>query len=250
MCLGSWGLLAYRAVAQDETIQNAAVRDDLVSPSNVEKLIAEKEALVVPTVSNPKIPVAATDKYLQLNPQGLSSQLLSHGDGSDNTNPMASENGGRDGVEATQTPDDEVDNNDFFDDELGVLRVRSRPVGTDSELGILRVRPTEDAPLEQAPEPNRQASVFLTGRANVFGGNNLFRTSNPIDDRIYQAGIGIFAFPNLSDDTNLVLSAEANLARYEDLSVVDFNELQFQAGIRQRLGQRSFGQINWAQSKP
>ena len=82
-------------------------------------------------------------------------------------------------------------------------------------------------------------------RSNVYGGGNLFRTPNPIDDRIYQAGVGVFAFPRLSANTNLVLSAETNLARYEDLSVVDYNELQFQAGIRQRLGQRSYGQINW-----
>ncbi|MEM6251432.1 MAG: hypothetical protein AAF821_00790 [Cyanobacteria bacterium P01_D01_bin.156] len=133
----------------------------------------------------------------------------------------------------------------IIDDELGILRVRSRPIGIDGELGVLRIRPTEDVPLEVEPEPTRQTTVFLTGRANVFGGNNLFRTPNPIDDRIYQTGLGVFAFPKLGDKTNLILSAETNLARYEDLSVVDYNEIQFQAGIRQRLGRRSYGQINW-----
>ncbi|MBX2863026.1 MAG: hypothetical protein KTR27_05685 [Leptolyngbyaceae cyanobacterium MAG.088] len=132
-----------------------------------------------------------------------------------------------------------------IDDELGILRLRSQPVGLDSELGLLRIRPTEDVPLEVEPEPTRQNTVFLTGRANVYGGNNLFRTPDPIDDRIYQLGIGIFAFPRLSDTTNLVLGAEANLARYEDLSVVDYNEIQLQAGIRQRLSKRSYGQLNW-----
>ena len=132
-----------------------------------------------------------------------------------------------------------------IDDELGILRLRPQPVGMDSELGLLRIRPTEDVPLEVEPEPTRQTTVFLTGRANIYGGNNLFRTPDPIDDRIYQTGVGVFAFPRLSDTTNLVLSAEANLARYEDLSVVDYNELQFQAGIRQRLGRKSYGQLNW-----
>lgn len=142
-----------------------------------------------------------------------------------------------------QSTDDDGDG--AIDDELGILRLRSQPVGVDSELGILRIRPTEDVPLEVEPEPTRQTTVFLTGRANVYGGNNLFRTPDPIEDRIYQTGVGVFAFPRLSDSTNLVLSAEANLARYEDLSVVDYNELQFQAGIRQRLSQRSYGQLNW-----
>ncbi|MGD1853536.1 MAG: hypothetical protein ACFB2W_04730 [Leptolyngbyaceae cyanobacterium] len=154
---------------------------------------------------------------------------------------------------AEQPADDEDDasnssDDELGDDELGILRVRSQPVGSDSELGVLRVRPNNpnnEVPIEVEPEPTRRTSVFLTGRSNVYGGNNLFRTPNPIDDRIYQAGIGIFAFPRISDTTNLVISAEANLARYEDLSVVDYNELQFQAGIRQRLGKRSYGQLNW-----
>ncbi|EKV01944.1 hypothetical protein Lepto7375DRAFT_4139 [Leptolyngbya sp. PCC 7375] len=145
----------------------------------------------------------------------------------------------------SQTDEDEDERNGAIDDELGILRVRSQPIGIDSELGILRIRPTEDVPLEVEPEPTRQTTVFLTGRANVYGGNNLFRTPNPIDDRIYQTGIGVFAFPRIADGTNLLLSAEANLARYEDLSIVDYNELQFQAGIRQRLGQSSYGQLNW-----
>lgn len=132
-----------------------------------------------------------------------------------------------------------------IDEELGILRVRSQPVGIDGELGVLRIRAIEDVPLEVEPEPTRQTTVFLTGRSNVYGGNNLFRTPNPIDDRIYQAGIGLFAFPKLGEKTNLILSAEANVARYEDLSVVDYNEVQVQAGIRQRLGNRSYGQLNW-----
>ncbi|MEM9806183.1 MAG: hypothetical protein AAF959_12960 [Cyanobacteria bacterium P01_D01_bin.56] len=137
------------------------------------------------------------------------------------------------------------DTETLLDEELGVLRVRSQPVGIDGELGVLRIRAIEDVPLEVEPEPTRQTTVFLTGRSNVYGGNNLFRTPNPIDDRIYQAGLGLFAFPKLGEKTNLIISAEANVARYEDLSVVDYNEVQVQAGIRQRLGTRSYGQLNW-----
>ena len=144
-----------------------------------------------------------------------------------------------------QQETDSDDTDSAIDDELGILRLRSQPVGLDSELGVLRIRPTEDVPLEVEPEPTRRTTVFLTGRANVYGGENLFRTENPIGDRIYQTGAGVFAFPQIGDRTNLILSAEANLARYEDLSVVDYNELQFQAGIRQRLGRSSYGQLNW-----
>ncbi|ESA36249.1 hypothetical protein N836_07870 [Leptolyngbya sp. Heron Island J] len=267
LCLGSWGLLGYGVNAQNEVIGVADVADR----SNAMALVKGAKTSHQLDISAQLIPASAHSDSLGkedaesstqwdcASPLLASSSVLcrywsryldeslqvladNHGDGSlseeaDDNEPLESEH--------EQQTDDDSDDSDVIDDELGILRLRSQPIGIDSELGVLRIRPTEDVPLEVEPEPTRQTTVFLTGRGNIYGGNNLFRTPDPIDDRIYQTGIGIFAFPRISDTTNLVLSAEANLARYEDLSVVDYNELQFQAGIRQRLGQRSYGQINW-----
>ena len=260
ICLGIWGVLDYGAVAQDVVLHNLA--DGGLNA--VELVETENSLLAAPwrsshgdcdsavSLSVSKL-VQASPESVQVPPDRYKCEkthstrlMLGLGDRR-HVNRLAEAAADRDGVpDQTDEQQTEVDDTDgAIDDELGILRVRSQPVGTDSELGTLRIRPTDEVPLEEEPEPTRQTSVFLTGRANVYGGGNLFRTPNPIDDRIYQAGVGVFAFPRLSANTNLVLSAETNLARYEDLSVVDYNELQFQAGIRQRLGQRSYGQINW-----
>ncbi|MEM9978481.1 MAG: hypothetical protein AAF808_12725 [Cyanobacteria bacterium P01_D01_bin.2] len=259
------GLLAHRAVAQEEMGGNAADRFSTVDHVSVAQPLLEfgKAASIVPLATitcshDPAVGMTGLTPAVSIpskvHAKGMDYWMLASGE-SGNDTLGAPETESEDEAEPKDPPSPEADSAEGADstdstdspgdDELGILRVRSQPLGIDSELGLLRIRPTEDVPLEVEPEPTRQTSVFLTGRANIYGGGNLFRTPNPIDDRIYQTGVGIFAFPKLSDNTNLVLSAEANLARYEDLSVVDYNELQFQAGIRQRLGQRSFGQLNW-----
>ena len=263
LCLGSWGLLGYGVNAQtNKWIEGANAPDRSSSIAFVKgakpaSQLNVSTQLMVATPSDSlagdsaEVPVRlgftsysvdepSTVRCLcRLRHLDQSAQVLVDDHEGSYLSEVANDNDDLEPDPEPQTDDD------AGDDELGILRVRSQPVGIDSELGVLRIRPTEDVPLEVEPEPTRQTTVFLTGRGNVYGGNNLFRTPEPIDDRIYQTGVGIFAFPRISDTTNLVLSAEANLARYEDLSVVDYNELQFQAGIRQRLGQRSYGQINW-----
>ncbi|MEM1238399.1 MAG: hypothetical protein AAGI45_01025 [Cyanobacteria bacterium P01_H01_bin.26] len=256
-------VLAHRAVAQEEMGGNTADRFSTVDHVSVAQplLKFEKAAPIVPLATiyshhDPAVGMVGLKPAISIpskvHAQGMGYWMLASGESSNDTleaSEAESETESEDEAESTDPPSPEADSTEEADSpgdgELGILRVRSQPLGIDSELGLLRIRPTEDVPLEVEPEPTRQTSVFLTGRANIYGGGNLFRTPNPIDDRIYQTGVGVFAFPKLSDNTNLVLSAEANLARYEDLSVVNYNELQFQAGIRRRLGQRSFGQLNW-----
>lgn len=261
MCLASWGVLECRAVAQEKIILDATDAEVVrasVEPTKEEDASDLRAALLsypdmgetsatavgLPSATLPKSSwenCKCQKQNLEERFWRLSAQRSDDLDAGDDSEVKQ--------TGESQSDEDNVDgplNEELGDDELGILRVRSQPVGIDSELGTLRIRSAEDAPLEVDPEPTRQTSVFLTARSNVYGGNNLFRTSiDPRDDRIYQASVGIFAFPRLSDTTNLVLSVEANLARYEDLSVVNYNELQFRGGIRQRLGERSYGQLNW-----
>lgn len=255
ICLGIWVVLDYGAVAQDMVSQNLAGGGlnavELAEKENVllaaPLLDGHDDCDSAVSLSVSKLIQVPTDTYKCEKAYPTENRLMlgrgDHRHVNRVAEAAADQSGEPEQTDEQQTEADDTDG--ALDDELGILRVRSQPVGLDSELGTLRIRPTDEVPLEVEPEPTRQTSVFLTGRANVYGGGNLFRTPNPIDDRIYQAGVGVFAFPRLSENTNLVLSAETNLARYEDLSVVDYNELQFQAGIRQRLGQRSYGQINW-----
>ncbi|MBT9316570.1 hypothetical protein [Leptothoe spongobia] len=270
MCLGSWGALASSAVAQESILLTdltselvELVQDDqivgLSSPELLEpeptydpnSTCTDRRSFSTPTTLSVSKLIETSAGRCKCQKQASQEKFWQVADGHDGDGRrfLDSDEDREPESSGDQQPDDDDKGNDELgDDELGILRVRAQPVGLDSELGLLRVRqnnPNNEVPLEVEPEPTRQTSVFLTARSNVYGGNNLFRTPNPIDDRIYQAGVGIFAFPRLSDRTNLVISAEANLARYEDLSVVDYNELQFQAGIRQRLGRSSYGQLNW-----
>ena len=241
MCFGSWMGLQVSAIALNDLPQDVVVKplDTLELAENSEP--SGQAAKVAASVDGDSTP----DAFSSMTVGGVSLPLAqAESDSRDAIDQEPDDDD--DGQPPTNAqPNDSRESEEEIDDELGILRVRSQPVGLDSELGRLRILPIEELPVEVEPEPTRQTSVFLTGRANVYGGNNLFRTPNPIDDRIYQTGIGVFAFPRLTDKTNLILSAEANVARYEDLSVVDYDELQFQAGIRQRLGSRSYGQINW-----
>ncbi|MEO0869112.1 MAG: hypothetical protein AAFY17_11825 [Cyanobacteria bacterium J06642_11] len=256
--LGTWVLPYHGAMAQVQPLRTlsseAPVRlagTDATPPTSL------GIALNQPNEGQAKLPVIRSDDedHALLTCQCDLSQLPTVSQSSDRLLGNSATNGALDQDNSESESEEEAESPQTVpgydgdqtasDDELGILRVRSQPVGIDGELGVLRVRPTEDAPLEVEPEPTRQTTVFLTGRSNVYGGNNLFRTPNPIDDRIYQAGLGFFAFPELTSTTNLILSAEANIARYEELSVVDYNEVQLQAGIRQRLGRRSYGQLNW-----
>lgn len=260
VCLGSWSLLILSAYAQETMPLSDSANDVLLLfPDDLNSEARGSDGLSstgVPvdtwrdsSISTPSALEANTTSYIscKCRKQEESQAKIWHLANDFSNDSLIDNDDDLDSSE-DRHPEEDGLKDDLGDDELGILRVRSQPVGLDSELGLLRIRPNNpnnDVPLEVEPEPTRQTSVFLTARSNVYGGNNLFRTPNPIDDRIYQAGVGIFAFPRLGDSTNLVLSAEANLARYEDLSVVDYNELQFQAGIRQRLGKRSYGQLNW-----
>ncbi len=129
-----------------------------------------------------------------------------------------------------------------LDDDLGILRVRQLRSRTDEELGILRLLQTAQA---TPPPPPKQPTAFLTGRLGVFSSENAFRSDPRLDEQIYQSGLSLYLFPKLSDNTSLYAIAETNLARYENFDSVNYNEIELQLGIRQRLLPRTFAQIGW-----
>ncbi|MGB3296735.1 MAG: hypothetical protein WBA76_00595 [Phormidesmis sp.] len=131
------------------------------------------------------------------------------------------------------------------DGELGDLRLqlkRSRPT---EDLGILRLLQTAQAP----PSPPKQPIAFISGRLGFFDTDNVFRSARTrLDDQIYQAGIGAYFFPELSKNTNLYAIAETSLARYEKNptfkdQTINYNQVELQLGLRQRLADRTYAQI-------
>jgi hypothetical protein len=137
------------------------------------------------------------------------------------------------------------------DDELGSLRLRLQRSRDNEELGILRLLRTAQAP----PPPPAAPVAFLSGRLGSFATENVFRNDDRNDDRIFQAGITAYYFPQLSERTNLYAIAETSLARYGNLGAnytlppggkrADYNQTEFQLGVRQRLFPRTYAQLGW-----
>ena len=140
------------------------------------------------------------------------------------------------------------------DDELGDLRLQLQRSRQNEDLGILRLLQTAQAP----PPPPREPIAFISGRLGFFDTDNAFRRSTGslgrLSDQIFQSGLGIYLFPKLSESTSLYAIAETSLGRYRkypsfpnktggDEQTVNYNQLELQLGLRQRLAARTYAQL-------
>ncbi|MEP0923092.1 hypothetical protein [Leptolyngbya sp. FACHB-711] len=130
------------------------------------------------------------------------------------------------------------------DPELGRLRLRERQLAeqqaSDPELGEFQLRERELA--ERRPEQ----SVFFQGRIDYFRSNNILLDDvDPVDDQLITVGISVLGVPSIGPRTNLVASVGASLARYGDLSELNYNNLQFRLGVRHNLFPNTYGELSW-----
>lgn len=128
-----------------------------------------------------------------------------------------------------------------LDDELGDLRVRQLRSREEEELGILRLLQTAQA----APTRPKPPTAFLGARIGYLGSENPFRNHSGLSDQIYQSGLAFYLFPRLSNETSLYAIADTGLIRYETFQGINYNEVELQFGIRQRLFPRTYAQIGW-----
>ncbi|MEL6553223.1 MAG: hypothetical protein AAFQ63_07170 [Cyanobacteria bacterium J06621_11] len=135
----------------------------------------------------------------------------------------------------------EPENYPVLDEELGTLRMVQLRSRENEELGILRALQTAQA----APPAPTPPIAYLGGRLGFVDVDNVFRTIDRFPEEVYQAGLSLYLAPRLSENTSLYAIAETNIARYNNISQVNYNELQVQLGIRQRLLPRTFAQIGW-----
>ncbi|MGB5914322.1 MAG: hypothetical protein WBG63_05625 [Phormidesmis sp.] len=128
-----------------------------------------------------------------------------------------------------------------LDEELGTLRLIQLRSRENEDLGILRILRTAAA----VPPPPPIPVAFLTGRLGFVNVDNVFRSDIRIDEQVYQAGVGLYLAPRISENTSLYGVIETNIARYNDFSAINYNEVQLQVGLRQRLSPRTYAQIGW-----
>ncbi len=130
----------------------------------------------------------------------------------------------------------------ILDDELGTLRLIQLRSRDNEDLGVLRLLQTAEA----APPPKPAPIAFLGGRLGFVNVDNVFRSPvNSIEEQIYQAGLALYLSPKLSDNTGVYAIAETNIARYNEFSEVNYNEIQLQIGLRHRFLPQTYAQIGW-----
>lgn len=125
------------------------------------------------------------------------------------------------------------------DPDLGNLRLRESTEGEDPELGNLRLRELVE------PSAPSQPAVYLQGRFGYFRSNNLFLGVDPIDDGLFNTGLRLVAAPSLGPQTTVFAGVGGNLIRYGNESQYDYNELRFDAGLRQQINKRTYGEVGW-----
>lgn len=143
------------------------------------------------------------------------------------------------------------------DDELGDLRLQLERSRQNEDLGILRLLQTAQAP----PPPPKEPIAFIAGRLGFFDTDNALRTQDRLGNQIYQSGLSAYFFPKLSENTSLYAIAEASLGRYEKSGFTlsrpiagnpegrsrpiypNYNQLELELGLRQRLAARTYAQI-------
>jgi len=111
--------------------------------------------------------------------------------------------------------------------------------GEDPELGKLRLRE-----LPAPPAPSKPA-VYLLGGVGYFRSNNIFSGIDPIDDSLVTAGLTLLATPSIGPQTSLFASVGGNIFRYSDQVQYDYDQLNFNLGIRQQIGSRTYGEVGW-----
>lgn len=136
--------------------------------------------------------------------------------------------------QTTSTETDSADTDDSIDEG-------------DPELGILRLREQELEQIEAQSESGSAETVFFIGRLSYFKSDNiLLDRIDPVDDELISLSATLLAAPRLGPDTLLITSVEGGLIHYNELSGLDYRELEFRASLRQFFSARTYGEIGWS----
>jgi hypothetical protein len=141
------------------------------------------------------------------------------------------------------------------DPDLGILRLRERPLDleppatggeeagdSDPELGVLRLR---ERPLETRKPPANRTQLYLLGNVGLIGNDNTLAGDDPVGDRLFRSGLSLLSSARLSKRTALIASVSGNLYRYGELPRLDYNEVQVQANLRHAMTRRMYGDLGW-----
>ncbi|MGF1538524.1 MAG: hypothetical protein ACFB4J_18845 [Elainellaceae cyanobacterium] len=126
---------------------------------------------------------------------------------------------------------------DDIDPDLGLLRL-SPKTEVDPDLGLLQLQPLVE-------EPPRPPVIYATVYSSAFLSDNTFSSTDPIEDGLVQAGIGLRAVPALGARTFLVATVNGSIVRYFDETDFNYDELELGASIYRRITRRAYIDVGW-----
>jgi Putative beta-barrel porin 2 len=120
------------------------------------------------------------------------------------------------------------------------------PQDVEDELGEIKII----APRQQQPPQRRQPDVQILLRSSVFNSSNItgFEAFQP-SDTVFINSATLLATPKLGEATRLVAAASGGLVRYADQGNFNYNYLNFNVGIQQRIARGMYGQLGWVQER-
>ncbi len=116
------------------------------------------------------------------------------------------------------------------------------PEDTRSEVGEIRIL---DRP---AVAERRQPDVQLLLRSSTFSSSNItsLSTFRPSDTVFVNSAL-LLATPKLGETTRLIASAGGGLVRFANQGDSDYNLLNFNVAVQQRIAPGTYGQLGWVQ---
>ncbi|MCY7276154.1 MAG: outer membrane beta-barrel protein [Phormidesmis sp. CAN_BIN44] len=116
------------------------------------------------------------------------------------------------------------------------------PEDTKSEVGEIRIL---DRP---AVAERRQPDVQLLLRSSVFSSSNItsLSTFRPSDTVFINSAL-LLATPKLSETTRLIASAGGGLVRFANRGDSNYNLLNFNVAVQQRIAPGTYSQLGWVQ---
>ncbi|MBD2198446.1 MULTISPECIES: outer membrane beta-barrel protein [Calothrix] len=120
------------------------------------------------------------------------------------------------------------------------------PEDVKDELGEIEII----TPRQQQPPQRRQPDVQLLLRSSAFTSSNItgFEAFQP-SDTVFINSATLLATPKLGEETRLVAAASGGLVRYADQGDFNYNYLNFNVGIQQRIARGMYGQLGWVQER-
>ncbi|AFZ03075.1 outer membrane beta-barrel protein [Calothrix sp. PCC 6303] len=121
------------------------------------------------------------------------------------------------------------------------------PEADDSDLGEIKIIPTPK--LKQPPQPP-QPDVQLLLRSSGFSSSNITGVDFlQRSDTVFINSATLLATPKLGAETRLIAGVSGGLARFATKDEYNYNYLNFNAAIQQRITPKVYGQLGWVQDR-